>query len=146
MATWTGYSPTMGVNGANVASVNGVQVDGKSPIEKRAGLLMQLEGFRANKALLADLIGAATGDTVTANWYRVKGVQALNDRTALGGAVQIETTFALGTTTAGRATTAADVTALKAIVNMKSALDSGSYPVDLSGNGGGGQLTKGRTV
>jgi hypothetical protein len=139
-ATWTGYSPTLGSNGANVLSTDGALSDGRAPSSFGIGRMFRVKQQRANKGLLAVLIGAVAGTTATANWGRVKAKSVGSDVAQMGGLVELETAYALGASSAGRASTAADVTALKAIVAMLSAIAPGSYPADLSGNGGGGKI------
>lgn len=140
MASWTGFSPTMGANGANVNSTSGSQIDGRTPLRGGIGRMFRARQLRSTRALFADLIGAATGDTVTANFSQVTAKQALLDPMDLGGLVAIADTYRLGSSTAGRATTAADVTTLKALIAQLSALAPASYPADASGNGGGGKI------
>jgi hypothetical protein len=84
------------------------------------------DGFRAMTELFDSLIGAATGGTAAASHARVGHNEDGKD---LGKPI-IETVVDIN-----RATTAADVTALKEMVfNVKTAP---AYPADRSGNGGG---------
>lgn len=140
MVAWTGWSPTMGSAGSNVNSTDGTLVDGKAPINSGIGRLFRTKQERANKALLNELIGKVVGSTITANFSQVKAKPANVDPADLGGLVELETMYALGSSSAGRATVAGDVTALKAIITMASSLTPALYPADLSGNGGGGKL------
>lgn len=79
----------------------------------RFAKMMNKSGLRAQKALIANLLGNAAGDTVSATYARVAGSTDTAshlpaDVVTLGGARTIETV-----TDVNRATTAADVTELK---------------------------------
>ena len=91
-------------------------------------------GSRGAAALLNALIGAAIGNNVAATLNRVAASADPGNPIVNGGAISIETRTLLN-----RNTTADDVTMLKAIFADSS---KPTYPIDKSGNGGGGQLTK----
>jgi hypothetical protein len=130
---FTGFTPTLGVSDAVTASTSGaVQNLGLSGNDGHISRLFFPQAHKAVKALLIALIGAAPGGTALAQYNRVAGVQALTDAYDLGGLVTIETVTAVN-----RATTAADVTNLKAMFT-RSPQPSSYYP-DASGNGGGGK-------
>jgi hypothetical protein len=82
-------------------------------------------GLRKEKALLASLIGAAAGGTATLTRGRI---EAITSDEGLGGVRTVETV-----TDINRATTAADVTALKEVLAGRS-VQPDSYDVELSGN------------
>lgn len=121
---------------------NGVYDANYAPLVNRAPHLKPVNkmlrksrtGSRIAHALLNALIGAATGSNVTETMARIGSTASPGDPVVNGGARTIETRTLLN-----RNTATADVTALKKIVN-----DTGkpTYPVDRSGNGGGGALTK----
>lgn len=87
--------------------------------------LMRQPGMRKAKALLAALIGAAAGGTATGTTARVEGITSVN---GLGGKRNVETVTAVN-----RATTAADVTALKAVLAGRAVAPSYTN-VEKSGN------------
>lgn len=137
--SWTGFSPTMGANGANVNSTSGQLVDGESSIAKKIAKLLARPGFRPVRRLMRELNGAAAGaNTAIENRTRVKAAQVLNTPVAQGGLIVLETVPLLGATVAGRVTAAADETRIDAMIDEINA--PSSYPTDPSGNGGGGKL------
>jgi hypothetical protein len=86
------------------------------------------DGYRATKELFDELIGATAGATAAASHKRVEMGEVVN-----GGNPNAPLTTTV--TDINRATTAADVTALKAIVDLVSVRPV-PYARDLSGNGG----------
>lgn len=128
---FTGYSNTLGVGDAVTGSTSGyVQFNGVTQgdfyINQPLGLGGQVAGMLQ---LLYTLLGAAPGTTATKTKKQVQHVQG-----APGGLVPVETI-----TLVNRATTAADLAAFQALFTRQNG--PVSYPVDLSGNGGGGKQT-----
>lgn len=103
------------------------------PTLARISNLIRRRG-KANRVineLFDTVLGAAAGGTAAATYPRV---QHPTDE-EFGGARTVETVTAIN-----RASTAADITALKLIFSDKS--KPATYPADLSGNGGGGKLNR----
>ena len=92
--------------------------------------LMAPQALRAQGAIGRELTGAAVGAAASATVAQVKPQQA--DGLNLGGLVPIQQTLQVN-----RSTTAADETTLDAQLNPT--FMPASYPVDKSGNGGGGK-------
>lgn len=90
-------------------------------------------GMRVTQELLLTTIGAAAGSAALAQHRRVKAVATPGGTNSQGGVRTIETVDLIN-----RNSAAADVTALKAIVDR--ATKPSTYPTDASGNGGGGKL------
>lgn len=107
----------------------------RSSEEYRAGILLNKRGFRKYKAQMRALNGVAPGASAVDTYKRVQAAQAMNDGQYLGGLRTFQTVTNTTTTTAGM------VTAINA--KLFDALNTAQpYPVDASGNGGGGK--KGR--
>lgn len=113
----------------------------RSKLEWQIAQLMGKQQYREQRALFTALIGAAAGGTATSTYKRVKSPLATSQATpdvtgvaALGGAIDIETV-----TVISRATTAADISYLKNIMDgtMYPGPSSITFQNDLSGNGGG---------
>lgn len=102
-------------------------------LPRRIGMSYVREGMAADAAIAKALNGAAAGGTATATRKQVEALQSINSL-GLGGARVIETK-----TIINRATTAADETAVDAMIEAKFAPTT--YPVDASGNGGGGKTS-----
>ena len=97
----------------------------KAPARNRIRHMMNKQGFRTIKELFDTLIGATSGATATASYSRVK-----DEVGAVGGGLRVIETV----TDINRATTAADITALK---EFTSAVPKNTtFVADLSGNGG----------
>jgi len=127
---FTGYSNTLGNGDANVAGTTGyVQKNGIGQFDDRfAKMLAQASGSsRVLRALWRSLTGASAGSMATATKVQVQGVQG-----GASGIIPIETVNMVN-----RATTAADRTAILAM--MDRVVFPNTYPADLSGNGGGGK-------
>lgn len=100
-------------------------ISGKMPRRNSIKRVVNRNGFRATTELFDTLIGAAAGSTASASHAQIDHQDSGKE---LGKPVI--TTFV----DVNRATTAADITALKEMVyNVKT---GPSYPVDRSGNGG----------
>lgn len=133
-AAFTGFSPTLGAGAANVNATVGVVFSprdyGRDAMLTR--LLRPRGGPSRARALLNVLIGAAAGPTATDTAQRVAHPTngAVGDAgLSLGGLRARETA-----TEINRATTAADVTALRAAIALSRA--PVPYVNDISGNGG----------
>lgn len=101
--------------------------DGRMPRREAIKRVVNRAGFRSLTELFDSLIGAAAGGTASASHKQIKGSVSTGTPINQGGVVEIETV-----TDINRATTAADVTALKEMVfNVKTA--PASYPAN--GNG-----------
>lgn len=126
---FTGYSNTLGNNAANQGVTTGyVQFNGVQQGDDRLAKMFrngQMTG--AVTQLLYTLLGASAGSNATKTYSRVQGQTG-----APGGLQTIETV-----TLVNRNTTAADLTAFQAL--LRRSTGPATYPVDLSGNGGGGK-------
>lgn len=140
--TWTGYSPTLSDAGASLPGLTGRLANGESFVDRKLAQLLRRQQYRPVRRLLRTLTGNAVGagGNAVENRTRVRAQQEFADPTALGGVVPIETVPLLGATVAGRVTAAADQTRILAMIDALSALAPASYPLDLSGNGGGNRL------
>lgn len=122
MAT-TQYSPLFGDSYT--------AVDGLLPSRNRLRSLALRSGFRKYSGLFKALIGAASGGTATKTHVQVAEDVQGGAVGAGGGQRTIETV-----TDISRATTAGDITALKALLTDTVYFMPHPYVVDLSGNGG----------
>ena len=104
----------------------------KSPLQKRIARVFRRGGLRTFQELALTLNGAAAGSTAAATHSRAEAERELGSPTVNGGARTIETV-----THVNRVTTAADKTAIDAVLSQSTAP---TYPTDASGNGGGGKL------
>lgn len=121
MTTVTGYSPLHGgVNGYSL-------IDDQNPMERVLTTLFRKQSHNVVRELFDTLIGASAGATAASTYSRVKHDVTAGQTAEQGGAVAIETV-----TDINRVTTAADVTALKAIITKAT---TPTFPGDLSGNG-----------
>lgn len=120
-----------GVNNENYA----LQVD-KAPVEKKVNKYLRRSryGARQFRELLVTLVNGAVGATAADTVAQREAVADV-DNNVQGGAVNI-----VDRTFINRATVASDVTAVNTALTHDSQPDT--YPVDISGNGGGGDLTK----
>lgn len=131
MANWSGlwngrYNANYAGLGTNTTELNGPELQ---------NLARQLRprGMQKLRELIDELTGVAPGATATVASKRLvyvaqPGVPLVN------GGVQTPVTV----TVLSRITTAADVTLIKASLNATRA--PSTYPVDKSGNGGGGKV------
>ena len=104
----------------------------RNKLERDIALAFEKAGAQPLSAVAIALNGSAVGGTASRTRRRVLAVRSLSGYD-LGGQRAIE-----AVTDINRATTAADETALDNIYNGVFALTS--YPVDRSGNGGGGKV------
>ncbi len=122
MPAWSGFWDN------NPQSPQAHSLIGKYPNRNRIRRLVNREGFRRYTELFDTLIGAGAGGTAAATHKRI----AAQDSTAIGALGGVRTVETV--TDINRASTNADITALKEMVfNVKT---RPSYPADLSGNGG----------
>jgi hypothetical protein len=127
---FTGYTNTLGTADATTGVTSGyVQFNGiGQQDDKIAKAMRHGSSGRVLRALWYALSGAAAGGAASVTKKRVTATQGGN----LDGLIPIETQTILS-----RNTTAADLTAIKAL--MDRVVYPSSYPADLSGNGGGGK-------
>lgn len=104
----------------------------RSNAEKAISMELRSKGDRSLRRLVRTLNGVVAGTTATETFKRIKSKAGIPLQSELGGLVEIET-FNL----VNRATTAADITNFTNVLDERPAP---TYPVDLSGNGGGGKL------
>lgn len=127
------YDPTLARpnNGAE-ANYAAMRRYGRASTERHASMALTQSGFRAMRRVLRELIGVAPGATALDTYARVRA----ENGDFVGGARVVETV-----TTVNAPTTADQVTYLNALITDGLFLQQpASYPVDLSGNGGGGKL------
>lgn len=126
---FTGWTTVLGAGGKDGAASGSVYANGLTANDADIARILRNAGGGAvvNKVLLA-LLGAAAGGNATRTQARVKG----SPQVYMGGAIPIETV-----TLVNRNTTAADLTAMQALVNRN--VFPSTYAPDLSGNGGGGK-------
>lgn len=130
---FTGFSPTLGVGDATTPGTTGqVQFNGMTQSDNELSQVLWTRANRAVRKLLLTVLGVAPGATATENYKRVLATQALVDPMQLGGLVNIESVNQVN-----RATTAADVTNLTAVVSRGPSI---VFVADVSGNGGGSKL------
>lgn len=129
---FTGFTATLGTGEANIISPTGgsVAFNGMGQSDRAIASEMFTGNNRVIRRLINVLTGAVAGTTATETRSRIVAVQAMNDALAYGGLQTPETINLIN-----RASTAADVTNLKALVN-RSPVPS-FYAADVSGNGGG---------
>lgn len=127
---FTGWSSTLGAGSANSGSTSGaVQFNGQTQEDYPVANSLQRGANRAALAILKAAIGAAAGTAIgDVNYKRVQA------QVPGGGLMPIETVSVVN-----RNTTAADLTALTALLSRSVA--PSTYVADLSGNGGGGKLS-----
>jgi len=112
----------------------GLTVTGYRNLERKLTAAFRNRGLHIQKELMLTLLGASAGSTALAQRSRVQYTDNTpGDPIVHGGARTVEVEDQVN-----RATTAADTTHLTAILN--DIFQPSSYPVDVSGNGGGGKV------
>lgn len=107
----------------------------RSSEEYRAAIQLGKRGFRKYRAQMDALNGVAPGASTVDSYGRVQSAQAMYDGQYNGGKRTIQTVSNVTTTTA------AMVTAINnRLMDRAFTKPSRTYPVDLSGNGGGGKV------
>ena len=119
-----------GYNNAGGAPYN-LLINRDQIVMRIAGRL-RAKGNRKVAALMDSLLGAAVGQQATSSYKRVTETPQFSN-VGLGGARPLETR-----TIINRPSTAADLTLLDRMHNET--FKPAAYPVDKSGNGGGGKL------
>ena len=133
VASWTGYSPTLGPLDAKTGVTAGSLQFGMSPLPYRLENTFRRTQMRPIMKAWRVLTGVVAGSNVTVTRERVKGTPAKDDPAALGGLVQMELQ-----TVINRNTNINDVNYLVSILDELTA--PSPYAVDVGGNGGGGKL------
>lgn len=136
----TSYSPywssSVGIASAgNEASYQAVTRVARSSTEYHVARLLARSGFRGMRRAMKVLTGAAPGSAASETYVRVTAPTPFVD-TTFGGVRAMETVTAnSGNTTAAQETYIEDK-----ILDMRYNANPSSYPVDTSGNGGGGKV------
>lgn len=110
----------------------------KSPLNRKLGRMLRKSNrsvARLRKVVDTVIAAQSINGGAALSYSRVKAVACPGDPTALGGLITIETKTLIA---AAQTTTATDVARVDAIANYEV---QPTYPVDLSGNGGGGKST-----
>jgi len=124
MPAWSGLFDNEFTDGPHTLQVNIV------PLRRKMTRVMKRKSMAVINELMRELNGAAAGDAALAQHVRVQARQGLG--LDAGGVQPIETVDLLN-----RVTAAADVTAIETMLTEQR---DPTYPVDASGNGGGGKL------
>lgn len=119
MPTWSGLDNYV------YGKDHSLQFTTSSP-ENRLSIVTRPQGMRKIVELLQTLIGASAGSTALDTYKRVKAAGGPEDTMKNSGVVNVESVEIIN-----RATTAQDVTDLKAIIGRHI---TSVYPGDLSGN------------
>lgn len=128
MPSYSGlYNGVYGQPYAPITNATGNEETALARVTARRGY-----GRGAFRELIKALTGSAVGQTATAQHARVKAEQDLANNVQ-GGKRVIETH-----TSINRVTTAADLAAIDAALDLKS--QPATYPKDRSGNGGGAKV------
>jgi hypothetical protein len=127
---FTGYTNTLGANPLSGNTSGSVANNSLTQQDDKIAYLFQRPGSRATRRLLITLLGAVAGTTATETRKRRQAIVAGGEFAQLGGIATIDTVNYVN-----RNTTAADTTAITALMNRTVA--PASYPRDASGNGGG---------
>lgn len=129
---WSGLYDNEFTDGPHALQINPGHA--KPSKYKKIAKILKKAGYRLDKQLIDDAFEQLEGVTKTAVSYgRVEATSTLNSVSNLGGSRTIET-VSVATTIAA---TAAEETQLENITTHSS--QPSSYPVDASGNGGGGK-------
>lgn len=150
LPTVTGYSAFWENTGDTraYAPTSVAQKGYRSPLERQLAKLFRRNQLRSLVAVMTALNGAVAGGTATASYKRVKAPALPSAGTPqptyigeMAGNRTIETQ-----TDISRVTTSADVTYINDITGinlLEAEMATTTYPVDSSGNGGGGKLNNG---
>lgn len=137
----TGYSPFFDPTLARVG--NGAEVDynampryGRAGTEMALARLLAKGGFRGIRRVMRVLTGAAPGSAADETYTRVGTVGQGVTEVGPGGLRTMETV----TANSGNTTSAQEAYIENNIINARFVQNPTSYPVDLSGNGGGGKV------
>ena len=127
--SFTGYTNTLGNGPANADATGGtVYYNGLTQGDDRLAKMFRNGGATLNlRRVITTLLGAAVGGVAVQTKVQIQGQQG-----SPGGLIPLETI-----TLMNRATTANDMAAVNAL--MFRTVFPASYPVDVSGNGGGGK-------
>lgn len=110
----------------------------RGPLDRAIGrVLKRRSNIRLREVIDTVVAGSSINGAAAVTYQRVKAVPSAGVPVSGGGKVDIETVTVIP---GASSTTAADAAQVDAIVAFSNA--PSSYPVDLSGNGGGGDLTK----
>jgi hypothetical protein len=132
LVPFTGFSPTLGTDAIVPTTAGNVQFNGMSQGDDTLSKVLFDRGNRPLRRLLLTLLNNVVGTTATETQTRVQAQPSTFAPTDNGGLVPIETVNQLN-----RATTSADLTNVVAAISRTPAV---TYAVDVSGNGGGGDL------
>ena len=124
MPAWSGLFDNVFADGPHTLQVNIV------PLRRKMTRVVKRKSMAVITELIRELNGATTGETALAEHVRVQGSQIL--QSDAGGVRPIETVELIN-----RVTAAADQTAIETMFTEQR---DPTYPVDASGNGGGGKL------
>jgi len=124
MVAWSGLFDNVFTDGPHTLQVNIV------PLRRKFTRVAKRKSMKVLNELIQTLNGVVAGSTALATHTRVKARQALE--LDLGGVQPIETVNLIN-----RVTVAGDQTLINATLTEQR---DPTYPVDLSGNGGGGKL------
>ncbi len=125
MPAWSGLFDNEFSDGPHALQV------GIVPLRRKFTRVMRRKSMKVINELMQTLNGVVAGSTALAQHVRVQGAAVL--QTDAGGVRPIETVDLVN-----RATVAADQTMINAALTEQR--DPATYPVDASGNGGGGKL------
>lgn len=130
---WSGLFDNEFNDGPHALQIN--PTHNNPSVYKKIAKLLRKPGHRKDIGLIDDAFEQLGGASRSAKTYaRVQAVSALNSLSNLGGTRTIET---VTVTSAGTAS-AAEETQLETITTHDP--QPSTYPVDLSGNGGGGKV------
>lgn len=130
---FTGFTPTLGdADAVNSAASGTIQRNGLSNSDAPLARMLTSHPMRPIREVLLTLVNGNVGDAASETYKRRRGVTSVDDTTALGGLVTIDTT-----TLISRNTAAADQTNLTALLTREP--KPATYVADASGNGGGGK-------
>ena len=124
MPAWSGLFDNEFTDGPHTLQVNIV------PLRRKMTRVVKRKSMAVITELIRELNGTVAGDTALAQHVRVQGAQILENDA--GGVRPIETVDLIN-----RVTAAADVTDIETMFTEQR---DPTYPVDVSGNGGGGKL------